>query len=159
MTAICGGWRQSRIRPLQGNAPLDRLVSRGVFSLRSVCDPAFAATLPFHRTIPGPPVCVFKAWRNLSVRCGLPNQSRGRVLPPPANRSRSRAKERAGRSTLFSSSAMSSDRLFLDRVGRHQSPSPLHRHTQTNTRFSNAWTKGDISTLPARGHFYFALTR
>lgn len=53
---------------------------------------------------------------------------------------------------------MSSDRLFLDRVGRHQSPSPLHRHTQINMHFSEAWAKGDISTLPGRRHFYFALT-
>ena len=54
--------------------------------------------------------------------------------------------------------ATSSGRLFLDRVGRHQSPSPLHRHTQFNMHFSQAPAKGDISTLPARGHFYFALT-
>ena len=40
---------------------------------------------------------------------------------------------RAGRSTPFPSSAMSSGRLFLDRVGRHQSPSPLHRHPQHNS--------------------------
>jgi hypothetical protein len=39
-------------------------------------------------------------------------------------------KERVGRTTPFSSSAMSSGRLFLDRVGRHQSPSPLHRQCQ-----------------------------
>jgi hypothetical protein len=71
---------------------------------------------------------------------------------------RSQVKERAGRITPFSSSAMSSDRLFLDRVGRHQSPSPLHRHEQINTHPSNQSAKGDISTLPARGHFYFALT-
>jgi hypothetical protein len=50
--------------------------------------------------------------------------------------------------TFFSSSAMSSDRLFLDRIGRHQSPSPLHRHTQTNTPFSKPEDKHDISTLP-----------
>ena len=55
--------------------------------------------------------------------------------------------------------ATSSDRLFLDRVGRHQSPSPLHRHSQFNMHFSEAPAKGDISTLPAGGHFYFALTR
>ena len=55
--------------------------------------------------------------------------------------------------------ATSSGRLFLDRVGRHQSPSPLHRHSQTNMHFSQASAKGDISTLPAGGHFYFALTR
>ena len=40
---------------------------------------------------------------------------------------------RAGRNTPCPSSAMSSGRLFLDRGGRHQSPSPLHRHPQNNT--------------------------
>src|ERR1019366_3823753 len=54
--------------------------------------------------------------------------------------------------------ATSSGRLFLDQVGRHQSPSPLHRHPQFNMHFSQAQAKGDISTLPAGGHFYFALT-
>jgi hypothetical protein len=54
--------------------------------------------------------------------------------------------------------AMSSDRLFLDRVGRHHCPSPLHRHMQFNMQFHKPPAKGDISTLPARGHFYFALT-
>src|SRR5690348_1869493 len=39
-------------------------------------------------------------------------------------------KGRDGRSAPCSSSAMSSGRLFLDRVGRHQSPSPLHRRGQ-----------------------------
>jgi uncharacterized protein (TIGR03435 family) len=53
---------------------------------------------------------------------------------------------------------MSSDRLFLDQVGRHQSPSPLYRHSQFNMHFSETSAKGDISTLPAGGHFYFALT-
>ena len=53
---------------------------------------------------------------------------------------------------------MSSGRLFLDRVGRHQSPSPLHRRSQNNTQSPNAQAKGDISTLPGRRHFYFALT-
>ncbi len=36
----------------------------------------------------------------------------------------------AGKNMTCPSSAMSSGRLFLDRVGRHQSPSPLHRHHQ-----------------------------
>src|ERR1700722_19372856 len=54
--------------------------------------------------------------------------------------------------------ATSSGRLFLDRVARQHCPSPLHRHTQLNMQFSQASAKGDISTLPARGHFYFALT-
>jgi hypothetical protein len=54
--------------------------------------------------------------------------------------------------------ATSSGRLFLDRVARQHCPSPLHRHTQFNTHFSQAPAKGDISTLPKGGHFYFALT-
>ena len=49
--------------------------------------------------------------------------------PPPAD-AQSRVRERAGRITLSPIVWMSSGRLFLDRVGRHQSPSPLHRHTQ-----------------------------
>jgi hypothetical protein len=58
-----------------------------------------------------------------------PNPGYG-FQPPPAGRPRPQVKERVGRTTLFSSSAMSSGRLFLDRVGRHQSPSPLHRRDQ-----------------------------
>ena len=53
---------------------------------------------------------------------------------------------------------MSSGRLFLDRVGRHQSPSPLHRHAQTIMHPLPASAKQDISTLQRIGHFYFALT-
>src|SRR5260370_21531087 len=68
------------------------------------------------------------------------------------------AKERVGRTTLLSSSTMSSDRLFLDRVARQHCPSPLHRHTQIITHSSDAQAKGDISTLLGRGRFYFALT-
>jgi hypothetical protein len=39
----------------------------------------------------------------------------GGAAPPPAGRPRAQVKERVGRTTLFSSSAMSSGRLFLDR--------------------------------------------
>ena len=69
------------------------------------------------------------------------------------------AKERVGRTTLLSSSTMSSDRLFLDRVARQHCPSPLHRHEQITMHFAEPQAKGDVSTLPGRGHFYFALTR
>jgi hypothetical protein len=68
----------------------------------------------------GYPICVLEAWRNLSVRCGLQNQPRGRILRPPASRSRSRLKERAGRITLLSSSAMSLRPAIPRMVGRHQ---------------------------------------
>ena len=44
-------------------------------------------------------------------------------MPPPVGRPRYQAIGRAGRShTSCPSSAMSSDRLILDRVGRHQCP-------------------------------------
>jgi hypothetical protein len=56
----------------------------------------------------------------------LQNPSR---TPPPAD-AQSRARERAGRNTLSPIVWMSSGRPFLDRVGRHQSPSPLRRRTQ-----------------------------
>ena len=48
-------------------------------------------------------------------------------VPPPVSRPRCPAKERDGRSTSCSSYAMSSGRLFLDRVARQHCPSPLHR--------------------------------
>jgi len=83
-------------------------------------------------------------------------QTRARELPP-ANRSHPGPRTcREDHALLIVS--MSSGRLFLDRVARQQSPSPLHRHAQINTRSSRLQTKGDILTLQKRGHFYFALT-
>jgi hypothetical protein len=105
--------------------------------------------------------CVFKAWRNLSGpmwfqdRNQTPGRGRAasrRSAPSPGKRTRRKGRAPSHRPQ------MSSDRLFLDRVGRHQSPSPLYRHPQFNMHFSHAPAKGDISTLPAGGHFYFALT-
>ena len=61
-----------------------------------------------------------------------PNPEDG-TEPPPAGQPRTQVKERAGRITPFSSSAMSSGRLFLDRVARQQSPSPLHRRDQNKS--------------------------
>jgi len=56
--------------------------------------------------------------------------------PPPAGQPRTQTGSHAGRNVIPPSYAMSSDRLFLDRVGRHQSPSPLHRRAQTTTSLS-----------------------
>ncbi len=72
-----------------------------------------------------------KAWRNLSIRWGDFETPK----PEPSTASRrclTRGRKRAGRSTLSPIVLMSSGRLFLDRVGRHQSPSPLHRRDQNN---------------------------
>jgi len=67
--------------------------------------------------------------------------------------------ERAGRNTPSLIVPMSSDRLSLDRVGRHQSPSPFHRHEQITTLFPSGHSKPEPSTLLGTGTFYFALTR
>jgi hypothetical protein len=78
--------------------------------------------------------CVFGGMTELSVRCGpnqKPNPGNGTNRLPTVGPA-TQVKERVGRTTPFSSSAMSSGRLFLDRVGRHQSPSPLHRRDQNN---------------------------
>ena len=57
----------------------------------------------------------------------------GGTEPPPDGRPRAQVKERAGRITPFSSSTMSSGRLFLDRVARQHGPSPLHRQVHPKT--------------------------
>ena len=160
MSSILGEWREVESRPLQGNAPRDRPVSRGIsYSLWSICDDPFPATRFPQLSIPGARYAFLRHDGIYRSDVAEPKTKPGAgtnrlplVGPEP------QAKERAGRITLFSSSAMSSDRLFLDRVGRHQSPSPLHRRPQNITHSEKQSGKGDISTLPGRGHFYFALT-
>jgi len=151
---------EGKVRPIPGNSPHDRLVSRVIsLSLKRVCDDPFS-------TAPWPSMlarlaCVFQAWRNLSgPMWSKQNQTPGRdraasrwSAPSPGSRTR-----REGRA-LTHRPQMSSGRLFLDRVGCHQSPSPLHRRSQNNTHSPSDRTKGDISTLLGRGHFYFALTK
>ena len=154
-------WHEGKVRPLPGNSPPAQPVSRGVCPLRRVCDDAFSTTrLPqMQRTILGAQYAFSKAWRNLSVRCGqTTTKPWGGTVPPPVGRPRTQVEERVGRTTLCSSSAMSSGRLFLDRGARQHCPSPLHRHAQTNTPPHPARPKPDISTLQRIGHFYFALT-
>jgi hypothetical protein len=169
MNFVLGEWRGGKVRPIPGNAPHDRPVSRGIAcSLWSICDDPFDATrFPQLQVLPGPSVGVFKAWRNLSGPIGFPNKQKPIQNQPldrdhtasrwsaPAPGKRTRREDHA----LSHRPQMSSGRLFLDRVGRHQSPSPLHRRSQNIMNLREARAKGDISTLPARGHFYFALTR
>ena len=114
-------------------------------------------------SIPGARYAFFKAWRNLSGPMWFHNQKQNQTLgrdratsrwSAPSPGSRTRREDHA----LSHRPQMSSGRLFLDRVGRHQSPSPLRRQHRL-PRTSHGPSKGEISTLPARGHFYFALTR
>jgi len=86
-------------------------------------------------------------------------------MSPPVGRPRCQAIARDGRSTPCPSSAMSSGRLFLDRGGRHQSPSPLRRHPQNKSlafRRANKYhrTAGSVLTVcVSRGDKRSAMTR
>src|SRR5947208_13593544 len=54
MSSILGEWREDKVRPLQGNAPRHRPVSRGIScSLWSICDDLFPATRFPQLSIPG----------------------------------------------------------------------------------------------------------
>ena len=101
MNSIRREWREGKVRPIPGNSPHDRLVSRGIIpSLRRICDDPFPTTHSFSATATNHtrrPVCVFKAWRNLSGPMWFQNQNqtpgRGRAAsrwsaPSPGKRTR-----------------------------------------------------------------------
>jgi hypothetical protein len=166
MSTVLREWREDKVRPIPGNSPHDRPVSRVIsLSSKRACDDPFSATRFPQLLIPGARYTFSQAWRNLSGPMGFQNQkplqnqllgrdhtASRRSAPSPGQRTR--REDHA----LSHRPQMSSGRLFLDRVARQQSPSPLHRQPEHNTHSSSATAKGDISTLPARGHFYFALT-
>jgi hypothetical protein len=161
MKAFLGEWREGKLRPLQGNAPHDRPVSRGILSPWGICDDPFVATRfpQLKRTIPGRPDMRFLRhdgiYRSDVVFKTTPEpepaDSRQQV-PIPGRRTR-----REDHALLIVRDEFRPD--IPRRVARQQCPSPLHRHPQTNTHFSEPRSKGDISTLPGGGHFYFALTQ
>ena len=155
-------WREGKVRPIPGNSLHDRLVSRRIFSPRRICDDPFPATpCPLQRTMLRRPACVCEAWRNLSAPMWF--QSQNQTLGRDRAASRWSAPSPGSRTCREDHAPshrpqMSSGRLFLDRVARQQSPSPLRRYRQSNTHSAEAQARGDVSTLPAGGHFYFALT-
>jgi hypothetical protein len=133
-----------------------------------------------------PQYAFFKAWRNLSIRCRvliralralkpgagyrlltasrLPGdlvhgQDHPLPLSPAAFGPGPSYQDMQEEHALPIIVSMSSGRLILDRVARLHCPSPLYRHPQINMHSATAQAKGDISTLPGRGHFYFALTQ
>ena len=152
-------WREGKVRPVPGNSPHDRAGKPGgILSPRRICDDPFPATPFALRRL----VCVFKAGRNLSGPIWFPKQNQTLGWDRAASRwSAPSPGSRTWREDHAPSHRpqMSSGRLFLDRVARQQSPSPLHRHGQINMHSSEPEAKGDISTLQRRGHFYFALTK
>jgi hypothetical protein len=156
-------WREVKRRPVQGNSPNDRIL-RGPDCNRPkrVCTDSFPATLfPQPPRIEDTPGLRFSRHAESIGPMWSQNQNHLNLGPScrlPLVGARAPVKERDGRSASCSSSAMSSDRLFLDRVARQQSPSPLHRHPQNNMHSPEVQAKGDISTLPGGRHFCLALT-
>jgi hypothetical protein len=163
MNLIRREWREGKVRPIPGNSPHDQAGRPGYFSRQgefaTIPSPPLLSAL--QRTILRRPVCVFKAWRNLSGPMWFQSQNQTLGWDRAASRwSAPSPGSRTWREDHAPSHRpqMSSGRLFLDRVARQHCPSPLHRHSQINMYFSEAKEKGDVSTLPGRGHFYFALT-
>jgi hypothetical protein len=150
-------WHPGKVRPVPGNPPHDRPVSRGFLSLKEGLRRSLKCHSCLHTATPRYAFLRHNGIYRSDVAQAKPNPGAGAV-PPPAGRPRTRVEGRAGRITPCSSSAMSSGRLFLDQVARQQSLSPLHRRPQNNTHPEKHLGKGDISTLLRRGHFYFALT-
>jgi hypothetical protein len=162
--AIRVKWHKGKSSPYTGKLsarpagkPGDFLIAKE--SLRRFSTHHFLASASNHTE--GPQYAFLKAWGNLSGPMGSQNQNQTLGWGQTASRwsapgpgKRTRREDHA----LSHRPQMSSDRLFLDWVGRHQRPSPLHRHTQINMHSSDSQAEGDISTLPAWGHFYFALT-
>ena len=66
MNAIRRKWREGKVRPIPGNPPHDRPISRGnFFTFWRICDDPFPATPHPPQATLARPVCVFQAWRNL----------------------------------------------------------------------------------------------
>jgi hypothetical protein len=134
--AVAAGRQQSRRkqrRPIQGNSTSDRIPrGPGCHRHSRVCADASVAAGLLRCFIPTAIGMRFRRHDGIyqsDVR--LFSTANPSWTPPPVN-VQTRARERAGRNTLSPIVLMSSGRLFLDRVGRHQSPSPLRRRIQSN---------------------------
>ena len=158
---ILGEWWEGKVRPIPGNAPRNRPVSRGISMLWSICDDSFRATRFPQRIYQARGMRFLRHGGIYLVRWGAskpkPNPGPGPYCLPSAGPSQDQTTRREDHA-LSHRPQMSSGRLFLDQVGRHQSLSLLHRRLEPNTHPAAPRAKGDTSTLPARGHFYFALT-
>ena len=144
--------REVKRRPVQGNSPNDRIL-RGPDCNRPkrVCADSFPATLfpqpPRIEETPGvrfsrqaesigPMSCQKQNHLNLGPSCRLPLVG-----------ARAPVKERDGRSASCSSSAMSSDRLFLDRVAR-QCRAMNQRHKKAVIHGQNGEGTGRHNRMP-----------
>ena len=158
-------WREGKVRPIPGNPPHDRLVSRVI---SSSLKESLRRSLPRHciphlQRILGAQYAFLRHAGIYLVRCGFKIKTKNQTLGWGRAASRWSAPSPGSRTCREDHAPshrpqMSSGRLFLDRVARQHCPSPLHRHAQTTTPSQPARQKQDISTLQGIGHFYFALT-
>jgi hypothetical protein len=154
MSSMLGEWREVESSPLTGKCFARSLLLAWEHLRRSLPRHSIPAAIKTEA-----PQSAFFRHGGIYRSDVVKTKTRGGSRLPPAGRSRTQVKERAGRITPFSSSAMSSGRLFLDRVARQHCPSPLHRRPQNITHPAIARAEHDISTLPGTRHFYFALTQ
>ena len=153
-------WREGKVRPIPGNSPHDRLVSRGI---SSSLKESLRRSLPRHcfphlQQILGAQYAFLRHVGIYLVRCGFKIRTQNQTQTLGRGRAASRwSAPSPGSRTCREDHApshrpqMSSGRLFLDRVARQHCPSPLHRHAQTTTLPRPAHGK--------TGHFYFAGNR
>jgi len=157
-------WREGKVRPIPGNSPHDRLVSRVI---SSSLKESLRRSLPRHcfphlQTILGAQYAFLRHVGIYLVRCGFKIKNQTLGWEPTASRwSAPGPGSRTCREDHAPSHRpqMSSDRLFLDRVARQHCPSLLHRQTQINMHLAKLGGKGDISTLLAKGTFLLCLDR
>ena len=121
---------EANSRPVPGNFPNDRILhGPDCYRHKRVCV-HFFPTPPWPGESAKQRVCGMR-FSGMAESIG-PMQA-GTAAPPSVGRPRGPVRERDAKRAFPSSSAMSSGRLFLDRVARQQSPSPLHRQPHNTT--------------------------
>jgi hypothetical protein len=125
-------WREGKVRPIQGNPPHDRLVSRVIsLSLKE----RLRRSLPRHsvaaRNSRAPGNAFLRHGGIYLSDAGTNPSLDGSCCLPPAAPDPSQRTCREEHALLIVQ--MSSGRLFLDRVARQHCPSPLHRHPDNKT--------------------------
>jgi hypothetical protein len=150
-----GSNAKAKGRPIPGNVFDDRILrGPGCNRCLMVCADHFRVGFLATAIYVGAPTCVFEASRNLSLRCESVLDLDTRCLPtaaPPSPDNAPGGSRHPHRPDEFRPA-------IPWQVARQHCLPPLHRHDQLTMPFPHGHSKPDISTLPAIGHFYFALT-
>ena len=121
-------WRAGKVRPVQGNSPHDRLVGRGLSSLKERLRRSLSRHFVPAALISGRPKIAFLRHRGIYLSdvgfLSNPSLDWSHCLPPAAPDPSQRTCREEHALLIVQ---MSSGRLFLDRVARQHCPSPLHR--------------------------------